>query len=280
MFPKSSMMSTEIAKINILEKLLKNDIFLISDLNPDLNEEFSWHDFLDVLSKDGLLKIDKALQQIRLTPKGKLFLDNYKQKKFLKVMESNISENSMIKAVLLADNSGRNFFTFESNRDYLNTLFSQLGSEVDPSMITGFFCATKGFGDSIDESGVSSIEMKGKNSQVIVAMQGKIFGIFFIDHQLLIDTSIHEILKQFLKQFESTFFKNLITFIESGLNSFLEVKPLIVKLIDSTEKKIKEKFFLQQKNLTSYGDITFGKKIDLEQLKTQKTDMFRQFFKN
>lgn len=270
----------DLHKLIFFQLALKRPYLTLDDLEKENNSnDLSWHTFLEDLKKNNFITIDQYTGQIRITVKGQSIIQSKKEKYYFKLIEHISEEKTYLNGFILADYAGRPFFHYEKEPHLFKEIFSALGDNVDIGLIAGFFLASKCFGDSIDESGFKTIEMKGKNVQFLIIMIEKIYGIFIFTNQISIGPEVIEIMKDFLTNFCNIVGKKIDYFIDSGDLSLFndkneETEDLIIKMI----KKLKQNEVNQGKLQLQYYEKAFSNKMASLDNKANRNQIWKSFF--
>ena len=123
-------------KLNFLEKAVNQRTIRFSDLAlPGIDMDKMLTLYFQDLEEMGFLHIDHSLKSLRITLKGREFVEKFKGRVFHKLMDNQTSLFTYLKGFILSDNFGRPFFEYESRPNIFKEMFSQLGENVDKSMI-------------------------------------------------------------------------------------------------------------------------------------------------
>jgi predicted transcriptional regulator len=275
-FPKNALYNSDIMKLSFLEQALKKTAIKFTDLNFPSNDcQEIVADYIDDMEKSGYLIVDKELNQIRITLKGRRLVEQYSSRIFNKLLEIQSEDSTPLLGFLLADKFGRQFFMYENIHDFFKKMFIQLGENVDPAMITGFFYAAQSFGDQIDEKGVNSIEFRGRKVQILIIMEENLFGNFFLDKTVILGSGIKEILTSFLKTLNHQFSQDINHFLSCGdLKLFDKLKNEIQIQINELNNTIKNNVTLRNKAQQIYTDLSQNREMNYFEKKEIKRNLF------
>ena len=268
----------DVMKLNFLEKAVNSRFIRFADLAlPDIDIDEMVSLYFKDLEELGYLVIDYNMKSLRITNKGREFVEKYKNRVFHRIMDNQSSFFTFLKGFILSDKYGRSFFHYESSENIFKELFAQLGENVDPTLIAGFFFTTIQFGEIIDKSGMKVIDMKGQNVQIQIVTDEELFGIFFLDYTIVIDKEITEIVTDYLLHFSAKFKSEILKFLKIGdLGEFQRVDGAIHATILKLIEHLSEKISNQIKEFEQYSQIGSDQKLGSTERRDQKKAMFNK----
>jgi len=191
------------------EETLENLISTIG-VDSDLIQEN-----LRELEAKGYIFLKDSSRRVALSQIGQYIIQRAQSNVYLKMQECLSAEVEFVKAFILSDTHGRNFVTFESEPDYIQKYSSDDENNPDATLISMFFSAIGSFGESFDAQGFSTIQLTGKNVQIIAQSYGDVLGIFFISN-IPIDPALLNVLRQFMRDIYAEYYDIFQKFILTG----------------------------------------------------------------
>jgi hypothetical protein len=268
----------DVMKLNFLEKAVNQRAIRFADLLlPGIDIDQMINLYFQDLEELGYLDIDYNLKSLRITHKGRDFVEKYKNRVFHKIMDNQASFFTFLKGFILSDRFGRPFFHYESSKNIFKELFAQLGETVSPELVAGFFYTTIQFGGQIDKRGMKVIDMKGQNVQIQIIMTEELMGIFFLDNTILIDEEISKIFSDYLFHFSANFKPEILQFLKIGsLTVFEQKNEEIHNTIRKLTAQLTQKVSNQIKEYDEYSQIGSNQRLSVTERREQKKALFNK----
>jgi GTPase SAR1 family protein len=170
---------------------------------------------LQEMEAKGYIILKDALRQVELSEIGQYVVQTTQNNLYLQIQEALSTDVDFIKGMILSDKIGRLLLLFETESNYIQNLPGNPASPLDPSFVAMFVSAIGNFGQTLNPLGFASIQLAGKNLQIIATSYGDITGIFFIANVVL-DQTLGNIFRQFMGETYANFRVEIEDFLKAG----------------------------------------------------------------